>query len=90
MERNELTGFMQRARKNGILVNPKICSKCKRKGIEIIAHHESYDKDKWLDVTWLCWACHHKRHKEILKWRKLEEYLNDLRFRMKRRKYNDI
>lgn len=44
-----------RARRNGELVNPNVCSKCgATENIE--AHHEDYSKP--LDVTWLCHNCH--------------------------------
>lgn len=32
--------------------------------IEVQAHHESYEKEKWLDVDWLCEKCHNKLGKE--------------------------
>lgn len=26
------------------------------------AHHESYERDRWLDVAWLCSRCHKRKH----------------------------
>lgn len=39
------------------------CS-CGRTGF--VLHHESYDKDKWLDVEPLCYWCHRDRHEADL------------------------
>ena len=58
-------GKVQTAINNGTLKRPNICSRCNRKTTNIISHHESYDEDKWLDVTWLCVRCHYERHDEI-------------------------
>jgi hypothetical protein len=29
---------------------------------KIEAHHESYEVERWLDVTWLCSSHHRRRH----------------------------
>jgi hypothetical protein len=30
-----------------------------------VAHHESYAKEDWLKVVWLCQSCHKRRHAQI-------------------------
>lgn len=60
--------IVEKAIKQGALINPKICEKCGDSGAfkdgrnAIQAHHGDYDKP--LEVTWLCQSCHHKWHKE--------------------------
>lgn len=43
----------------GDLVRPLVCSRegCDNGGL-IDGHHESYEKEHWLDVEWLCRICH--------------------------------
>ncbi len=50
------------ARKNGILVRPKKCSKCLAITTPV-AHHPDYAKP--LQVVWLCDSCHAKTHWEL-------------------------
>lgn len=45
----------------GRLVRPDVCSRCKRDGRRIQAHHADYSKP--LDVYWLCALCHTWVHK---------------------------
>ena len=46
---------------NGALVRPGCCEMCeKKKPTE--GHHDSYDRDRWLVVTWLCVRCHRWTH----------------------------
>ena len=49
--------------KAGILQRPKQCPLC---GSEkrIVAHHESYDPERWLSVEWMCDRCHLRMHSE--------------------------
>jgi hypothetical protein len=47
---------------SGLLTRPKICSKCKLKGI-IEGHHPDYKKP--LKVKWWCKKCHCKYHKRL-------------------------
>ena len=50
----------QRAVAKGELKRPKKCSKCRREGLQIHAHHPNYFKP--LKVRWLCRDCHHLVH----------------------------
>jgi hypothetical protein len=43
----------------GNIEKPTRCSSCNRKH-KLTAHHEDYSKP--LDVEWLCYECHGKRH----------------------------
>ena len=53
------------ASRDGKLFKKTCCENCKE-DLPLEAHHESYEETCWLDVVWLCDACHKKRHK-ILK-----------------------
>ena len=69
-------GKVSYAIKKGLLVRPDSCEACgiaavdKTKGVTVRggwlgcldAHHESYKKEHWLDVVWLCRICHRKAH----------------------------
>jgi len=49
--------LVNRAKRKGVLVAPKICEQCHKKPTKrISAHHEDYDKP--LGVQWLCEKCH--------------------------------
>jgi hypothetical protein len=50
------------AKRRGELVAPDRCSSCTRE-TKVLAHHEDYARP--LDVTWLCSACHMRRHGEL-------------------------
>ena len=49
--------------KTGRLKRPNTCSRC---GIICVphGHHESYKKEDWLDVIWLCHNCHMEYHRK--------------------------
>lgn len=49
--------------KCGKLIKPSICSNCGESGL-LDAHHDSYEKEKWLDVRWLCKPCHMSHHRK--------------------------
>lgn len=52
--------------RSGELARPNLCEMCGRLGY-IEAHHDSYDRDRRLVVTWLCRKCHkflHARRRE--------------------------
>ena len=51
----------QRAVKKGLLVRQP-CEVCGSSKVD--AHHDSYDKDKQLDVRWLCHKHHKQHHRE--------------------------
>lgn len=55
---------VRRAIKQGKIVRPRVCSKCKRPAARIEAHHwKGYLKKNWLDVVWLCGRCHRKEQR---------------------------
>jgi hypothetical protein len=45
----------------GKIVKPSVCQTCGAH-TTIQGHHWSYLKEHWLDVQWLCQACHSKEH----------------------------
>jgi hypothetical protein len=49
---------------DGALVRPEKCSVCGEPHRRIVAHHDSYDENRRLDVRWLCPSCHGKHHAE--------------------------
>lgn len=50
--------------KVGFLIKSDVCEYCG--SIEhICAHHSSYSKDMWEQVTWLCKRCHQNLHREF-------------------------
>ncbi len=53
---------VNRAKKSGTLI-PQPCDACGSTK-DIQAHHDSYDRDRWLDVRWLCPQCHGAYHAE--------------------------
>lgn len=61
-ERKSLQGLarraVQRARRRGKLI-PGPCAVCSTDKVEG-HHHEGYEKEHWLDVQWLCQACHQR------------------------------
>ena len=42
--------------RDGIVVPPIACSRCRATGVQIQGHHTDYSKP--LDVEWLCFLCH--------------------------------
>ena len=50
---------VRRAIKKGLLVRPNICEECGKEGVIEAAHH-SYERDRRLDVRWLCRSCHRR------------------------------
>lgn len=48
--------------RNGTLIRLP-CAVCNH--VPAQAHHESYEPDRWLDVTWLCRRHHRLRHLEL-------------------------
>lgn len=51
--------------RDGRVIKPIICSSCGKTNCEIQGHHWSYLEEHWLDVIWLCTACHGKEHRKI-------------------------
>lgn len=49
--------------KEGRIKKPVLCQSCLRKKA-LFAHHESYLKEDWLKVRWLCSSCHRKADME--------------------------
>ncbi len=58
-ERKAAQTKLTNAVRDGRLVNPQCCDNCGSTH-RIEGHHYSYDKDKQLDVFWLCKTCHEK------------------------------
>ena len=53
-----------RALKEGRLIKPSICQDCgEEKALQ--GHHESYEKDKYLEIVWVCRKCHRIRHEGL-------------------------
>lgn len=63
-ERERARGAVRRALDTGKLVKPDACQReeCGHECSSLQAHHESYEPDHWLDVIWLCPACHSDEH----------------------------
>ena len=51
------------AHRRGEIAADDYCSVCGRDDA-LQMHHESYEKDKWLDVKWLCDRCHRIVHRK--------------------------
>ena len=45
------------------LFKPQVCQDCGM-DLKLTAHHENYDEP--LQVTWLCYECHAKRHRKAV------------------------
>ena len=50
----------------GVLKRPASCTLCGAEG-KTDAHHESYDRDRWLDVVFVCRRCHLAVHRGELR-----------------------
>lgn len=48
----------------GQITRPDHCGRC---GVSCIpdGHHESYEPEHWLEVVWLCRACHGATHRKV-------------------------
>ena len=60
-EKNRAHSAVSSAVKKGLLVRQP-CEVCGAKKVQ--GHHDSYDKDKQLDVRWLCHKHHMEHHRE--------------------------
>ena len=56
-ERSRANAAIKRAKKRGDIKVPDHCECCPGDG-KVEAHHDSYDRDRWLVVTWMCRKCH--------------------------------
>lgn len=54
------------ALRDGKIERKYACESCGCGG-KLHKHHWSYDEENWLDITWLCQACHNKEHARLLK-----------------------
>lgn len=54
---------VREAVRKGVLVRPEICSRCGKPCIPHGHHHKGYEKKNWIEVIWLCLACHIEEHK---------------------------
>jgi hypothetical protein len=62
-EKRAAQSAVRYAIKRGELTRPSICETCGNESDRPIhAHHESYNKEHWLDVMWLCGTCHKRHH----------------------------
>jgi hypothetical protein len=52
-----------RAIELGLILRPVACSVCENYG-KVEAHHDSYERERWLDVRWLCRKCHMEHHRK--------------------------
>lgn len=52
------------AKKRGLLTAKTECEYCGKSGIIHAHHYLGYEKRHFLDVMWLCPACHSKKDKE--------------------------
>jgi len=64
LEKSKASQAAHRAIKSGKIARPNNCEKCKKK-CKPDAHHESYKKEDWLNVIFLCRSCHRLRHVEL-------------------------
>lgn len=65
-ERYGAWSAVKRAVRKGILIKPLFCTKCMRTDLRIDAHHYAgYDKSNWLNIVWLCSACHEWQHSGV-------------------------
>lgn len=53
------------ALRDGKLFKPDICEHCGTSERKIQGHHWSYEPEHWLDVIWLCTACHGEEHRRL-------------------------
>ena len=64
--------YVTNATRDGILIRPEHCQKCKIKnwgiGRSMIEahHHKGYSKENRLNVIWLCSNCHKLADKEVM------------------------
>lgn len=54
----------ERARRDGLLIVPEVCSRCGGGG-QIDGHHTDYARP--FDIEWLCRGCHNCEHRRV-KW----------------------
>lgn len=61
-DNDKVRDITNRAVNKGVLPRPTVCTECGEKK-KITAHHPDYSKP--LEVEWLCYECHGKRHRKI-------------------------
>ena len=52
------------ALQRGILSKPERCQDC-GEARALQGHHESYERERWLEVIWVCRKCHRVRHQGL-------------------------
>ncbi|MDR1346811.1 MAG: hypothetical protein LBJ63_00035 [Prevotellaceae bacterium] len=57
--------MLNKAIKNRIITKPNFCESCGRDNVRITAHHSDYSEP--LRVEWLCYECHAKIHRKLIK-----------------------
>jgi hypothetical protein len=50
------------ALRSGRLVRPSRCSRCLVACVPHAHHFLGYEQEHWLDIVWLCVACHERDH----------------------------
>jgi hypothetical protein len=63
-ERAKAINAIHYALKRGEIAKPVHCEMCDADR-PLEGHHPSYDKDRWLTVTWLCRRCHKFTHARL-------------------------
>lgn len=56
---------LSNAKRDGKITALEYCEHCGTTERKIQGHHWSYEPEHWLDVIWLCPACHGKEHKRL-------------------------
>ena len=57
---------VKKALLNGTLKIADKCENCPEKDKKLmVPHHDSYLKENWLKVRWLCRSCHRQHHKDL-------------------------
>ena len=65
-EKVKARNAVHKAIQSGRLIRPPICESCFEECL-VEGHHESYEKEKWLDVDWMCIKCHREYHAKTRK-----------------------
>lgn len=64
-EKRKAQWTCKNAVRDGKIIKSESCEHCGTSDKQIQGHHWSYEPEHWLDVIWLCAACHGKEHKRL-------------------------